>query len=175
MLCEKPVAMNAAEAAQLADVAAQTGLRAIEAFHDHYHPLAGHLIELRRSGALGDITAITTSFTADNPYFPGSIRHVPELGGGALMELGCYPVHWIRDFLGAEPVVTSAIVHGRTGGGRRNHQRGPQARRRHHQPARQHGRRCPVRRTLPRPRHARQRPGRQPRPPPSWAQRHRRS
>ena len=108
VLCEKPVAMNAAEAAQLADVAAQTGLRAIEAFHDHYHPLAGHLIELRRSGVLGDITAVTTSFTADNPYFPGSIRHVPELGGGALMDLGCYPVHWIRDFLGAEPVVAAA-------------------------------------------------------------------
>ncbi|MGI3781524.1 MAG: Gfo/Idh/MocA family protein [Janthinobacterium lividum] len=108
VLCEKPVAMNAAQAAQLAGTAQSSGLHVIEAFHDHYHPLTSHLREIRRGGLLGAITSISTSFTADNPYFPGSIRHVPALGGGALMDLGCYPVHWIRDFLETEPLVTSA-------------------------------------------------------------------
>ena len=108
VLCEKPVTMDAAEAAELADAAAGTGLHVIEAFHDHYHPLTAHLAEVRDSGDLGRLTSITTAFTADNPYVPGSIRHVPALGGGALMDLGCYPVHWVRAFTGAEPVVDSA-------------------------------------------------------------------
>ena len=108
VLCEKPIAMNAGEAAQLAEVAARTGRHVIEAFHDHYHPLTAFLGALRGSDRLGAITSIDTSFDADNPYFPGSIRHVPALGGGALMDLGCYPVHWIRAFLQAEPVVESA-------------------------------------------------------------------
>ena len=108
VLCEKPVTMDAAEASELAAAADETGLHVIEAFHDHYHPLTAHLAEVRDSGDLGRITSITTSFTADNPYFPGSIRHVPSLGGGALMDLGCYPVHWVRAFTGSEPTVESA-------------------------------------------------------------------
>ncbi|GAB2586358.1 Gfo/Idh/MocA family protein [Microlunatus antarcticus] len=108
VLCEKPVTMDAVEAVELADAAEASGLHVIEAFHDHYHPLTGHLADVGRSGVLGRLTSIATSFTADNPYFPGSIRHVPALGGGALMDLGCYPVHWVRAFTGAEPFVESA-------------------------------------------------------------------
>lgn len=108
VLCEKPITMNAAEAKQVAAVAEQAGRHLIEAFHDHYHPLTAVLADTGRSGRLGRILSIDTAFTADNPYFPGSIRHVPELGGGALMDLGCYPVHWVRAFLGAEPTVESA-------------------------------------------------------------------
>ena len=100
--------MNASEAAQLDETAHRTGKHVIEAFHDHYHPLTAHLQELRRSALIGTLTAIATSFTADNPYFPGSIRHTPELGGGALMDLGCYPIHWLRTFMGTEPDVRSA-------------------------------------------------------------------
>jgi hypothetical protein len=54
----------------------------IEAFHDHYHPLAAFLTDLCGSGRLGTITSIATGFTADNPFSPTSLRHVPELGGG---------------------------------------------------------------------------------------------
>jgi predicted dehydrogenase len=108
VLCEKPITMNAAEAKEVAAVAERAGRHLIEAFHDHYHPLTAVLADLRRSGRLGRILSIDTEFTADNPYFPGSIRHVPELGGGALMDLGCYPVHWVRAFMGDEPTVESA-------------------------------------------------------------------
>jgi predicted dehydrogenase len=108
VLCEKPLAMNAEEATRAAAVAARTGRHLIEAFHDHYHPLMVSIVETVRSGVLGDIQSIDASFTANNPFSPTSIRHVPELGGGALMDLGCYPVHWMREIGGAEPVVTSA-------------------------------------------------------------------
>jgi len=108
VLCEKPISMDAAEARLAASVAERSGRHLIEAFHDHYHPLTAALREVVDSGALGSIVSIDASFTADNPYSPTSIRHVPELGGGALMDLGCYPVHWLRVLGGSEPVVRSA-------------------------------------------------------------------
>lgn len=108
VLCEKPFSMNAAEAADAVAVAERVGKHLIEAFHDHYHPLTAEVLGRIRSGELGEISSIEATFTADNPFSPTSIRHVPEIGGGALMDLGCYPVHWIREFGGAEPVVTGA-------------------------------------------------------------------
>lgn len=108
VLCEKPISMNATEARRAAAVAERTGRHLIEAFHDHYHPLTAALRYVIDSGALGRIVSVDASFTADNPYSPTSIRHVPELGGGALMDLGCYPVHWLRELGGSQPVVTSA-------------------------------------------------------------------
>jgi predicted dehydrogenase len=108
VLCEKPFSMNAAEAAEAVAVAERVDRHLIEAFHDHYHPLTAEVLGRIRSGELGEIRSIEASFTADNPFSPTSIRHVPELGGGALMDLGCYPAHWIRELGGAEPVVTHA-------------------------------------------------------------------
>ncbi|MCJ1675555.1 MULTISPECIES: Gfo/Idh/MocA family oxidoreductase [unclassified Rathayibacter] len=108
VLCEKPITMDADEAEQVAAVAARTGRLVIEAFHDHYHPLTGRMLDLVQSGAIGDLVSIRAAFTADNPFSPSSLRHVPELGGGALMDLGCYPVHWIRTIGGGEPSVVSA-------------------------------------------------------------------
>jgi predicted dehydrogenase len=110
VLCEKPFAMNAAQAATMTDAAARTGRRIIEAFHDRYHPLWAAIAEVIGSGRLGRVEAMTAVFSAANPYFAGSLRHEPELGGGALMDLGCYPVHWLRSFTGEEPAVSSAHV-----------------------------------------------------------------
>jgi predicted dehydrogenase len=108
VLCEKPITMNAAEAEAVAAAADRTGRLVVEAFHDHYHPLTGVIRDVVGSGALGELVSIDTSFTADNPFSPTSLRHVPELGGGALMDLGCYPVHWIRAISGEEPTVVGA-------------------------------------------------------------------
>jgi len=108
VLCEKPFSMDAAGARRAAAAAERAGLRLIEAFHDHYHPMIRELQRFLASGELGAISAIKAVFTADNPFSPTSIRHVPELGGGALMDLGCYPVHWLRALGGAEPDVVSA-------------------------------------------------------------------
>ena len=108
VLCEKPIAMNSAEAEEMAIVAARTGRRLIEAFHDRYHPLSEYLLGIRESGKLGQLVSLDAAFTVAIPFDPTSIRHNPALGGGALMDLGCYPVHWVRFFAGEEPEVVKA-------------------------------------------------------------------
>lgn len=110
VLCEKPLAMNAAEAADMMAAAERTGRRVVEAFHDRYHPLTITLLEILASGRLGPVRTMEAAFCADNPFFPGSIRHEPELGGGALMDLGCYAVHWLRSMAGQEPSVITATA-----------------------------------------------------------------
>jgi predicted dehydrogenase len=108
VLCEKPFAMNAAQARDMTAAARRTGRRLIEAFHDRYHPLEAEILAVIGSGRLGRVRSVDGVFSASIPSFPGSIRHVPELGGGALMDLGCYAVHWLRTCTGEEPSVTSA-------------------------------------------------------------------
>lgn len=107
VLCEKPMTMDAAEAREVFAATERTGRRAVEAFHDHYHPLQEWLRSYVASGELGTPLSATATFTGAIPFDPGSIRHAPELGGGALMDLGCYPLHWLRSLLG-EPEVVSA-------------------------------------------------------------------
>ncbi|MFE4468653.1 Gfo/Idh/MocA family protein [Leifsonia sp. NPDC056824] len=107
VLCEKPMTMDASEAREVLAAAERTGRRAFEAFHDHYHPLQAWVREFVRSGALGSPVSATATFNGANPFDPRSIRHAPQLGGGALMDLGCYPVHWLRDLFG-EPEVVAA-------------------------------------------------------------------
>lgn len=108
VLCEKPFAMNADEAAQMLEAAKSTGHRLIEAFHDRYHPLSAELDAVKASGALGEILTLSADFSTSNPFDPASLRHDPRLGGGSLMDLGCYPVHWVRAFMGEEPTVVRA-------------------------------------------------------------------
>ncbi|TLM86591.1 Gfo/Idh/MocA family oxidoreductase [Pseudarthrobacter sp. NamE2] len=108
VLCEKPFAMNADEAAQMLEAAESTGYRLIEAFHDRYHPLSAELDAVKASGGLGEIVSLRADFSTSNPFDPASLRHDPRLGGGSLMDLGCYPVHWVRAFMGEEPTVVRA-------------------------------------------------------------------
>ena len=85
------------------------GSRAIEAFHDHYHPLSGWVRRFLAEDGLGPLHRAEAVFTGANAVRPHRrIRHDPALGGGALMDLGCYPVHWLRAGLGAEPDVRQA-------------------------------------------------------------------
>jgi predicted dehydrogenase len=106
VLCEKPFTMDAAEAREVNAVAAETGRRAIEAFHDHYHPLRARTQEL--AAAVGPIVRVESDFLVTNSYAADTIRHEPRLGGGALMDLGCYAVHHVRELVGEEPEVRSA-------------------------------------------------------------------
>ena len=108
VLCEKPFTMNAAEAEWVAAVAERSGRRAIEAFHAHYHPLSGWVRDFLAGSGVGAIRRVEATFTGATPFDPASIRHDPALGGGALMDLGCYPIHWVRAALGAEPRVCAA-------------------------------------------------------------------
>ena len=103
VLCEKPFAMNALEAGEMVAAAEASRRHLVEAFHDRHHPVFGHLMSLKAAGALGRIKTVKAEFAVTIPFDPKSIRHDPAAGGGALMDLGCYPVHWVRSFLGEEP------------------------------------------------------------------------
>lgn len=110
VLCEKPFAMNAAEARRMVDTARRTGRHLIEGFHYRFHPVFLNVLETVRSGAVGRLCALKAEFSVAIPYSPEELRHRPDLGGGALMDLGCYPAHWLRTLAGAEPDVTAARI-----------------------------------------------------------------
>lgn len=110
VLCEKPFALNAGEARRMREVADSTDRRLIEAFHDRYHPLSLEIDAIVASGIIGDVVSLMADFSVSNPFDPLSIRHDPAVGGGALMDLGCYPVHWVRALTGEEPRVISATA-----------------------------------------------------------------
>jgi predicted dehydrogenase len=108
VLCEKPFTMTAAEATRVVTAARESGVRVVEAFHDHYHPLSAWIRSTVAAGTLGRIHRAEAVFDGSNPYVPGTLRHEPALGGGALMDLGCYPVHWVRSLFPGMPTVTGA-------------------------------------------------------------------
>jgi predicted dehydrogenase len=108
VLCEKPFAMNAAEARRMTAAADQAGLALIEAFHYRFHPAFSRALAIIRSGKIGEVRALKADFSVAIPFREGELRHYPELGGGALMDLGCYPLHWVRTVMDAEPEVVSA-------------------------------------------------------------------
>jgi len=108
VLCEKPFAMNAGEAREMVDASAATGGFLMEAFHYRFHPLFARVIEILRTGEIGAIRNLRAHFRVPIAFDDEELRYHPELGGGALMDLGCYPVHWVRTLIGEDPVVLSA-------------------------------------------------------------------
>ncbi|MCU1491037.1 MAG: putative oxidoreductase [Acidimicrobiaceae bacterium] len=105
VLCEKPFAMNAAEAEVMVAAAERTGLVLMEAFHWRYHPIAERMIEL--AAELGPLIRGESVFLSLNED-EDDIRFQLALGGGATMDLGCYCIHWLRTVTGEEPEVVSA-------------------------------------------------------------------
>jgi predicted dehydrogenase len=111
VLCEKPFASNSGEAAQVAAAAAASGLVVMEAMHYRYHPLTRRLSELvAELGPVQHLQCWTSFAIAD----PDDIRYDFDLGGGALMDGGCYAIDCLR-LLGAsggqsEPSVTGALA-----------------------------------------------------------------
>ena len=112
VLCEKPFAANAAEAELMVAAAEETGRVLVEAFHYRYHPLFERVLGIVQSGALGVLRHMSAVFNVaivDRT----DLRHRYETAGGATMDLGCYPLHWMRqlagsNFSGSEPRVKSA-------------------------------------------------------------------
>jgi len=95
VLCEKSMASNATEAREMADVAAETGLVLMDAFHYRYHPVFLRAKEIIDSGELGQVQSIDANFNVGIPD-PTNIRNIYEMGGGATMDIGCYPLSWVR-------------------------------------------------------------------------------
>lgn len=74
------------------------------------HPLWQKTIELARSGAIGEVRAVQTVFSYFNDD-PTNIRNIPDVGGGALYDIGCYAVNSARMIFGAEPTTVKASIH----------------------------------------------------------------
>jgi predicted dehydrogenase len=102
VLCEKPIALSAAEARQLLDVRDRTGVKIQEAFMVRSHPQWLRARELVRDGRIGELRAMTGAFSYFNTD-PANIRNVTAMGGGALMDIGCYLVNTSRFIFGREP------------------------------------------------------------------------
>lgn len=107
VLCEKPFAANAAEAERMVEVATQTGRLLVEAFHYRYHPLFERVLQIVQSGELGPIRHMEGVFKVAIKD-RNDLRHRYDTAGGATMDLGCYPLHWMRQVAGTEPRVLSA-------------------------------------------------------------------
>jgi predicted dehydrogenase len=109
VLCEKPIAMNAAETLTLIEARNRTGVKIGEAFMVRTHPLWLRARELVRNGTLGDVRAIMSNYS----YFKDdttNVRNVLEFGGGGLMDIGCYPVTMSRFLLDREPTRVIAAI-----------------------------------------------------------------
>lgn len=107
VLCEKPMAANAVEAERMVEVARETGRVLVEAFHYRYHPLFLRVLDIVRSGQLGTLQHLEAGFKVAIQDRT-DLRHLYETAGGATMDLGCYPLHWMRQVAGAEPRVLNA-------------------------------------------------------------------
>jgi predicted dehydrogenase len=109
VLCEKPVALSAAEATELRAVRDRTGVLIGEAFMVRTHPQWLEAHRIVNSGRIGELRLVSGHFS----YFrrdSNDIRSRPEFGGGALMDIGCYPITLSRWLFGAEPVEVVAQV-----------------------------------------------------------------
>jgi predicted dehydrogenase len=109
VLCEKPLASNADEAARLAAAARATGLPFVEAFHWRCHPVAARLQRLVANGEIGAVRHIEGRFSYPHAnLLPDDFRLDYGRGGGVLMDAGCYAVNLLRMLLG-EPVGLDAV------------------------------------------------------------------
>ncbi len=102
VLCEKPVALNTAEVRELIAARDRNRVQVAEAFMIRTHPQWIRAVELVRSGAIGELRTVQTAFG----YFNrdgNNIRNKADIGGGALMDIGCYGVYVSRWLFGGEP------------------------------------------------------------------------
>ena len=109
VLCEKPIALNAADARRLIEVRDRTGVRMQEAFMVRTHPQWLRAREIVRNGRLGEVRSIAGYFSYYNDD-PSNIRNVPEFGGGALMDIGCYLINTSRFIFEREPTRVMGLI-----------------------------------------------------------------
>lgn len=100
VLCEKAFTLNAREAAELAGLARSRGSFLMEAMWMYCDPLVRRLTELVRDGALGEIRTVQADFGLAGPFAAGHRLLDPAQGGGALLDLGVYPVSFAQLLLG---------------------------------------------------------------------------
>jgi predicted dehydrogenase len=115
VLCEKPFALNAGEAAAMIAAARERGLFLMEAMWTRFFPVMARVRELLAAGAVGDVRLLTADFGFSAPYDPAHRLFNPDLGGGALLDVGIYPLSLASMILGRPNRVTGLAELGSTG------------------------------------------------------------
>jgi predicted dehydrogenase len=108
VLCEKPFALSVNDVEAMLEAERRTGQLLMEAQHTYYHPISARMREIVQGGALGTLAHVSARFSAPVPGYPDDLRFLPDVGGGALWDLGTYPAYWIRSATGEEPMLLSA-------------------------------------------------------------------
>jgi predicted dehydrogenase len=110
VLCEKPIGMNAGEAGELLDAARRhPKQKVMEAFMYRLHPQWQRARQIVRSGGVGEARVVESFFSYFNDD-PANIRNDQEIGGGGLMDIGCYNISYARWIFDAEPTRVVALI-----------------------------------------------------------------
>jgi predicted dehydrogenase len=109
VLCEKPLALSAAQAEEMALACENAGVKLGEAFMYRHHPTWVEAVRLVRSGKIGDLQGVQSWFSYYNDD-PQNIRNRLENGGGAIMDIGCYNINASRMLFDTEPVRLEASI-----------------------------------------------------------------
>nr|GAT50980.1 predicted protein [Mycena chlorophos] len=111
VLLEKPASNTAEEARAMFELAEQKNVVLLEAFHYRFHPAVARIKEIVESGEIGQVKAVKTSLKVSGFMKAGDIRFNYALGGGALMDMGCYTINAMRHFSGQEPTSVTSATH----------------------------------------------------------------
>ena len=111
VLLEKPATLNAAELQRVLAAAEKNGVFFMEAFMYRCHPRIAQLREILAGGRIGEVRLVEASFEIDVGPKPGNYRAKNAMGGGALMDLGCYCVSFCLMVAGAEPEAVRGLAH----------------------------------------------------------------
>ncbi len=109
VLCEKPLSLTVSEAKELVKVRDSTGVKMGEAFMVRTHPQWLRTRELVQSGRIGELRSVSGFFSYSNAD-PKNIRNIAEYGGGALMDIGCYPITTSRFVFQQEPTKVLGLI-----------------------------------------------------------------
>jgi predicted dehydrogenase len=109
VLCEKPIGLSVAETRDLIAARDKAHVKIGEAFMARTHPQWLRAAEIVRSGRIGDLRVVSGHFSYFNRD-PKHVRNIAEIGGGAIMDIGCYPITLSRMIFAAEPVRVRAFL-----------------------------------------------------------------
>jgi xylose dehydrogenase (NAD/NADP) len=110
VLCEKPLALSAQEAARAAKACATRNVPLMEGFMYRFHPQHRRVLQLVKDNTIGELREVHAHLSVDlmSPTDPANVRFIPELGGGSRLDMGCYSVSVARMAFGEEPLQVRA-------------------------------------------------------------------
>jgi predicted dehydrogenase len=114
VLCEKPIALNADEASEMVEAARTQGVFLMEAMWTRFRPAMVKVREVLASGVIGDVQLVTANIGWKSQFNPEFRLYAPELGGGALLDGGVYPLSFVSMVLGAPSKVVGVAELGQT-------------------------------------------------------------